>query len=564
MTAGDINFVTFDHTRHKLLTSEQMRDTERRAIAAGAVTGISMMETAGCGVVAALLEASPVYANGSHRAVVLCGPGNNGGDGFVIARALHALDWEVDLYLLGNVDKLPPDAAENARRWQTIGTIKLFAELKDAQAETSNVVFDALFGTGLVRPLSAELLDVLERVARLAKTIVAVDISSGVSADTGHLLRSEPLSSVESNQQRTYWPRADHIVTFQRMKPGHIFAFDAHPNEVIGNDSARTLSIIDLGIEAFEPPSPRAQGSGGGDSAIVMGGAPLALQKENRGHKYQHGHALVCAGGVGKGGAARLAALAALRVGAGAVTLACPPNAMVENAAQLNAVMLTSVSELAEFEALLVDRRKNVLCLGPGMGVDQRSRSLVIAALKTGRPMVLDADALTNFAETPDMLFAELHNQVVLTPHTGEFSRLFPDLSASYQTSRFVGNVILQLSRIDAARAAARRANCHILLKGAVTVIAAPTGKIELSVALGERASPWLATAGAGDVLAGFITGLMARGFEPFRAATTAAWLHIECARAFGPGLIAEDLPDMLPRVLSQWEDDLKAGRFAQ
>lgn len=263
-----------------------------------------------------------------------------------------------------------------------------------------------------------------------------------------------------------------------------------------------------------------------------------ALTKGEGQHKYHHGHALILSGGPGKGGAARLAARAALRVGAGLVTLACPPRAQDENAAQLNAVMLTALPDSFTLRGLLQDQRLNALLLGPGMGV-ARAQEMVPAALWGKRATVLDADALTALAQDPT-LAGLLHPACVLTPHMGEFARLCPDLESGETVE----------SRIAAARAAAARLGCTVLLKGARTAIATPDGTCAIHEATGPAAAPWLATAGSGDVLAGLICGLLARGLPPFEAACTATWLHAEAARSFGPGLIAEDLPEELPRVL--------------
>ncbi len=265
-----------------------------------------------------------------------------------------------------------------------------------------------------------------------------------------------------------------------------------------------------------------------------------ALRKSPSGHKYNHGHALILSGGPGRGGAARLAARAALRIGAGLVTIGCPPAALIENAARLDAVMLSPVADAGELAQLLVDTRINGVGLGPGLGLAAREVRLVDVALNARRPTVLDADALTLIAQERK-LFVALHPDCVLTPHAGEFARLFPDLAAA------------SCSKPEAAQAAAERAGCAILLKGQDTVIAAPNSNPSVHAAKAERAAPWLATAGSGDVLAGFITGLMARGFSPFAAAETAAFLHVEAALDFGPGLVAEDLPDCLPRVFRRF-----------
>ncbi|MCF6315967.1 MAG: NAD(P)H-hydrate dehydratase [Marinosulfonomonas sp.] len=273
-----------------------------------------------------------------------------------------------------------------------------------------------------------------------------------------------------------------------------------------------------------------------------------ALRKTADHHKYSHGHALILSGPSGKTGAARLAARGALRIGAGVVTVGCPPDAVVENAAQLNAIMLAPVHDADALAQVLQDTRINALCLGPALGKGARERELVRVALEAKRPIVLDADALSNlFFDEADALFGKLHDKCVLTPHAGEFARMFPDIAEKLNAPATTGPAF---SKVDATRDAAKRAGCVVLFKGADTVIAAPDGRAGINSAHYERAAPWLATAGSGDVLAGFITGLLARGFAPMQAAETAAWLHVECALSFGAGLIAEDLPQELPKVL--------------
>ena len=245
-----------------------------------------------------------------------------------------------------------------------------------------------------------------------------------------------------------------------------------------------------------------------------------------------------------------MAARGALRVGAGLVTLGVPGSAQMEVACQITALMLRRVEDGEGLAEALEDERLNALCLGPGMGME-RARDLVPVAVRAQRApyVVLDADALTAFADDPEALFALLHDKCVLTPHGGEFARLFPDIAEKLHAPAVNGPAY---SKVDATREAAKRAGCVVLFKGPDTVIAAPDGRCSINSAQYERAAPWLATAGAGDVLAGFITGLLARGFAPMQAAETGAWLHVECARAFGPGLIAEDLPEQLPNVFRE------------
>lgn len=270
----------------------------------------------------------------------------------------------------------------------------------------------------------------------------------------------------------------------------------------------------------------------------IEGGPALRarLAKTEDAHKYDHGHVLVLAGGPGRGGAARLAARAALRVGAGLVTVGCPHGALAENAARLDAIMLREVGDAGALARILDDPRITAVCLGPGLGVGPGSRALAETVLASGRAAVLDADALTTFEDDPPALHDSLHDGAVLTPHAGEFRRVFPRIDPG-------------ADREDAARRAAGVCGATVLLKGARTLVAAPDGALAVSDATGPAAAPWLATAGAGDVLAGLVAGLLARGLAPFEAASAAAWLHAECARGLGPGLIAEDLPEALPRV---------------
>ena len=271
-----------------------------------------------------------------------------------------------------------------------------------------------------------------------------------------------------------------------------------------------------------------------------------ALRKSPEDHKYDHGHALILSGGPGRTGAARLAARGALRIGAGLVTIGCPHAALAEVAGQVTAIMCRALDGAPGLTELLEDTRLNALLLGPGLGRGQDTQALVLSALAAERATVLDADALTRFERRPEVLFDALHEHVVLTPHAGEFKRLFPDIAEKLDATAITGPAF---SKIDATREAAARAGCVVLFKGPDTVIADPKGRCAINASLYERGAPWLATAGSGDVLAGFIVGLLARGLSPFDAAATGAWLHTECALSFGPGLIAEDLPEELPAV---------------
>ncbi len=563
----------------ELLTAAQMRAIEQAAIESGEVTGLELMERAGQGVVEAIFEEWPellgfeAKAGGQppdprdisgmrRRAVVLCGPGNNGGDGFVVARLLHERGWAVEVFLYGNAEKLPPDARRNYERWLEIGAVEALEKYDHSNGWQCDVLVDALFGTGLKRDLQelgnllwnmedmVDCFDVEFGHERGRPAIVAVDIPSGVCADSGREFEHEE-----------FWHRfsasAHLTVTFHRAKVGH-FLGD-------GAERRGELRVVDIGLESTQKGHLWVKGSAPeveGDvplsrvavkSLVKLIGAihPSWMSKDAEGHKYSHGHALVLTGGSGKTGAARLAARGALRVGAGLVTLGVPPSAQQEVACQITALMLKRIGDAAALDEVLADQRINALCLGPGLGLE-RARDLVPVALAAKRATVLDADALSAFAEEPEALFEMLHEKCALTPHGGEFAKLFPDIAAKLAAVPTTGPAY---SKVDATREAAARAGCVVLYKGADTVIAAPDGRCSVNAAVYERAAPWLATAGSGDVLAGIITGLLARGFAPMAAAETAAWLHVECARAFGPGLIAEDLPEMLPQVFRKLEE---------
>lgn len=460
--------------------------------------------------------------------MVLCGPGNNGGDGFVIARLLAGRGWAVEVYLYGDADRLPPDARANYDLWCEIGAVRaLRADMltEDGFTAACDLIIDALFGTGLTRAVDLPLAALAARSGARERgpRLVAVDLPSGLCSDSGRRIGTSDVAGP-----------ADLTVTFHSRKCGHVLGE--------GPALCGPVRVVDIGLA--------------GDAAADMALALLVeapsggLEKRVWHHKYDHGHALILSGGCGRGGAARLAARGALRIGAGLVTLGCPPGALQENAARLDAVMLTALRDAAGLAAVLSDHRLNAVCLGPGLG-QGRAREMVPAVLEQGaappRGVVLDADALSAYAGDPEALLTRVHPGCVLTPHGGEFARLFPEISARLQSPAEHGPAF---SRIDATRAAAAQAGCTVLLKGPDTVIADQTGAVRVHAAIADRAAPWLATAGAGDVLAGFITGLLARGLPPLEAAATGAWLHVETARSFGPGLIAEDLPDALPGVL--------------
>ncbi|MBY6055827.1 NAD(P)H-hydrate dehydratase [Leisingera daeponensis] len=548
----------------ELLTAAQMRAIEQAAIASGEVTGLELMERAGQGVVEAIFEEWPELAEPAdggrgagpsrtpeylekgempRRAVVLCGPGNNGGDGFVVARLLKERGWEVEVFLYGEPDKLPPDAKVNYERWRELGAVVPYFDegesafaLDPARYRENTVLIDALFGTGLTRPVEKfnsfgwvtqitewRLIEPLRKGGFPAPRVVSIDLPSGVCTDSGEILQSgKPSREFEE-------VHADLTVTFHRKKLAHALAN--------GPEQSGKVVVKSIGLKAGRSNEP---------GEVAKSAEPNLKRKRGGHHKYSHGHALVLSGGHGKTGAARLAARGALRIGAGLVTVGSPRSAMFENAANLTAIMLRQIDGAHGVSELLEDTRFNAVCLGPGLGRGADTQAVVMAVLKENRATVLDADALTRFELKPQALFEILHENCVLTPHGGEFAKLFPDLAEKLNAPATTGPAY---SKVDATREAAKRAGCVVLFKGPDTVIAAPDGRCSVNSAHYDRSAPWLATAGSGDVLAGFITGLMARGFSPMQAAETAAYIHVECALEFGPGLIAEDLPEQIPAV---------------
>lgn len=478
-----------------LLSVAEMGEADRRTIAAG-TPGIQLMERAGAAVAAA------VCARWAPCAVaVLCGPGNNGGDGFVAARILAERGYAVRLGLLGDRAALRGDAALAAASWS--GPVE---PLGLAQLDGAAVVVDAIFGAGLGRPVEGLVADLVAACGQRKLPVVAVDLPSGVQGDTGEVVGAAF--------------QAVATVTFCRLKPGHLLL----PGRALcGETMVADIGIADATVAAIEP----RQWQNG--PALWRDGWP---RPTIAGHKYSRGHALVFGGGIAATGAGRLAARAALRVGAGLVTLACPSSALMVNAAHLTSIMLTPCDDDPALTQLLADVRKNAIAIGPAHGVNDRTRAYVGAILRTARGVVLDADALTAFQDRPDDLFRAISGPTIMTPHDGEFARLF-DVTGD---------------KLTRTRRAATRAGAVVILKGADTVIAAPDGR----AAINANAPPWLATAGAGDVLTGLCVGLLAQGLAPFEAACAAVWLHGATAAAFGPGLIAEDLPDLLPKVLAK------------
>jgi ADP-dependent NAD(P)H-hydrate dehydratase / NAD(P)H-hydrate epimerase len=470
------------------LTPQQMAAADRLTIAGG-VSGSTLMEKAGLAVADAVSRRWPRRPVG-----VLCGPGNNGGDGFVAARILAERGWRVRLALLGDLAALQGAAAAAAARWP--GPVE---PLSPAQLDGAGLVIDAIFGAGLTRPVDGLARAAIEALDQSGLPVVAVDVPSGIDGATGEV--------------RGAAPRAAVTVTFFRKKPGHLLL----PGRIhCGETVLAQIGIPETVLDEVAPDTAE------NDPVWWLAGLPRPRLDS---HKYTRGHALV-AGGAVMSGAARLGARSAARLGAGLVTVAAPEAVFRVYAAALTGVIVQPIGGLDDFRALLEDNRRNAALIGPGAGVGAETRGKTRAILAAGKRAVLDADALTSFADDPKSLFDAIRSPVVMTPHEGEFGRLF-DTGGG---------------KLERARRAARQSGAVIVLKGADTVIAAPDGR----AAVNANATPDLATAGSGDVLAGMVLGLLAQHMEPFEAAAAAVWLHGDAARRIGPGLVAEDLVEAL------------------
>lgn len=486
----------------ELLTTAEMAEADRLTIAGG-TPGIDLMENAG----RAVADAAGRVLQG-RRVVIVAGPGNNGGDGFVAARLMAERGYEVRVSFVGEEARLKGDARLAYDRWSGPTEPASPVSLTDC-----DIVIDALFGAGIDRPVEGLPRAMIRAMNAAGAPVIAVDLPSGVNGDTGAVMGAAV--------------NANNTVTFFRPKLGHLL--------LPGRTHCGVVEVADIGIPAHVLAT--IMPAAFANTPALWGRAfPVP---EIEGHKYSRGHAVVVSGELATTGAARLAARGALRAGAGLVTIASPRAALAVNAAASLAVMVRPVDGPAELAAFLADQRRNAVTLGPGGGVGEEMRALVRAALAGAAAVVLDADALTSYADDPKTLFDDIAARrgrtTVATPHAGEFIRIFKSI---YNNSKVN-------SKLEKARAAAALAGAVVVFKGPDTVVATPDGRASIA----DNAPPYLATAGAGDVLAGMIAGLLAQRMPGFEAASAAVWLHGAAGASFGPGLIAEDLPEELPRV---------------
>lgn len=489
---------------NELLTTFEMAEADRLAVAGG-MTSLALMERAGRTVA----DVAGSMATTGQAIAVLCGPGNNGGDGFVAARILAGRGYRVSVYLAADRTHVSGDARMALDLWA--GEI---AMPEDFVADAADLVIDALFGAGLSRPLEGAAAALVAKVNAATTPVLAVDVPSGLDGNTGQVL--------------SHAIRATRTITFFRLKPGHLL----YPGRRVCGET----TVADIGISPSVLATIRPRFAI--NSPDIWG--KILHQPDEEGHKYQRGHLLVLSGGLESTGAARLAAHAAARTGAGLVTVASPSDALVVNATALTDIMVRGSDGAQGLARLLDDKRRNAVVLGPGSGVGQMLRDCVRLVASAQRALVLDADALTSFAadavELRAMFTPDHASKVVITPHDGEFSRLFENQA----------DIVAHPDRLGRALAAARFLGVVVVLKGPDCVIASPDGRAVIN----QNGTPWLATAGSGDVLAGAIGGLLAQGASAFDAAAAGVWLHAEAGKVAGPGLLAHDLPHALRTVM--------------
>lgn len=491
---------------YQLLTPQEMNKADQLTIQAGVLDGFTLMQRAGAAIADVALRLFPKTAS----ITVLCGPGNNGGDGYIAARLLADEGRTVICFATGP-SRSGSDAEIAARLF--VGEVR---PLQDFIPSETGGIIDALYGAGLARALSGTEKHVVETINGSGVPVLAIDLPSGISGDSGTILGAAII--------------ATETVTFFRKKPGHLL----QP----GRAHCGVLSVADIGI--LPDVLPRIAPKNFENTPALWQQQLPVLTIDT--YKYQRGHAAVFSGGMTSTGAARLSALAAARIGAGAVTLLSPPDALAVNAVHLTSVMLRETRGTRDVLEFVATRKLGAALLGPGYGNAVFAREMALSLLNADsafHALVLDADGLTAFEDNPHTLFSARHRadiSLVLTPHEGEFKRLFGEIATNPN-----------LSKLEKARAAAQLAKAVVIYKGPDTVIAAPDG----SAAVNANGTALLATAGSGDVLAGMVCGLLAQGMPAFEAAASAVWMHADAASRFGPGLIAEDLPNMLPKTLS-------------
>ncbi|HWD11909.1 NAD(P)H-hydrate dehydratase [Pseudochrobactrum sp. sp1633] len=503
----------------ELLTPDEMGQADRITIAGG-IDSYDLMQSAGQAVYKECMRLWPEAL----RIAVLCGHGNNGGDGYVVARLYRQSGRQTYCFF-----DLPPHDYTDARQalddYRAEGGDTL--PLSKFDPLEFDLIIDAFYGAGLARDITGAIADCIDALNQSGKSVCAIDLPSGVSGLTGQVMGIAV--------------QAEHTVTFFRKKPGHLL----QPGRAFCGD----VHVCDIGIE---PSVLRTISVCLYENRPELWRDVLPVTQTNA-HKFTRGHVAVFSGGMLSTGAARLSAAAAARSGAGLVTMIAPHDALSVHAAHLTGTMLHALGETADILRFIRVRKVKAAVLGPAFGDLPRARELICALLADANDeaalkyLVIDADGITAFKDQSQMLFSAAEQSdcaVVLTPHEGEFQRLFGE-----QVDGAAG-------KVEKARQAAKLSHCIVINKGPDTVIAAPDGR----AAINSNGTALLATAGSGDVLTGIIAGLCAQGMPAFEASCAAAWIHAETANCFAEtapvGMIAEDMPELILKVWAKLEQD--------
>jgi len=486
----------------EILSTHQMKLAEQ-ASCKGKITSFVLMQRAGKAVAEGIISK---YTK--QPVLVLCGLGNNGGDGFIAAATLKKKNWPVTVACAVDIHDLQGDASRAAEAW--VGDVISFSDL---ELPDEGLIIDAVFGTGLSRPVDGQIYKTLISLRETDCPIISIDVPSGTNADTGDC------------QECT--PQAELTITFQWKKPAHLLL----PARVASGE----VSVVDIGIteDALINIEPFML-----ENSPALSWGETDFEKPIYAHKYHHGHAVIL-GGRTMTGAASLAAVAAMRMGAGLVTIVAPAETSIIHQLHNPSLLVEPIGELARFKEHIKDSRRNAVLIGCGAGTENVSalKKVVFDSIQFApqKICVLDADALSVFSDDPKPLMGALGANCILTPHEGEFSRIFPDIRGS---------------KTERAFAAAKRSGAIIVLKGADTVIASPDARLVIN----SNGLGWLATAGTGDVLAGMIVGLAARGLlDPFDIACAAVWMHGRASECAGSGMISSDLERFIPAVWKEF-----------
>ena len=485
-----------------LFTCAEMAEADKYTIEHG-TAGITLMERAGRGV-AEVAERIWRGAGGVGTILVVCGPGNNGGDGYVAARRLAMQGIDVRVAQLGSADKLRGDAAQAKDKWS--GKIE---KLNKISLQDVSLIIDALYGAGLNKAIEGVAASLIKEINASSILVLAVDVPSGLSGDNG---------TVDGTVIE-----ADHTVTFERKKPGHLL----YP----GRKLSGHLHLVDIGINQACHAVIKAKTF---ENILSLWSHTLPVERAEQ-HKYNRGHVMVLGSRAPMLGACRLTSLAALRTGSGLVTLMAPKETYDIQAAALDDILVVNMAKQNSFVSRLKDDRITAVAIGPGAGIGIETIKIVLKTLATERATVLDADALTSFVDHPATLFKAITGPTVLTPHTGEFQKLFADLD-------YGGD------KLAATRTAAKRSGAVIILKGPDTVIASPCGL----AAINSNAPSHLSVGGTGDILTGMVASLMGQGMSAFDSACAAVWLHANAAQSYSRGMVASDLLLKIPAALSK------------